>query len=83
MNCRENCGACCIAPSINTPFEGMPEGKPAGEKCIHLTEDYKCKLFNSPKRPQFCIDFQAEELVCGNNRTEALKVLSKLEQECK
>jgi len=82
MNCRENCGACCIAPSITSPIEGMPEGKPAGKKCIHLTEDFECLLFNSPKRPQFCIDFQAEELVCGNNRDEALAILSQLEKEC-
>ena len=30
MNCREGCGACCIAPSISSPIPGMPHGKPAG-----------------------------------------------------
>lgn len=83
MECREKCGAFCIAPSINTPFEGLPNGKPVGEKCIHLIEDYKCKLFNSPNRPQFCNDFKAEELVCGTNRVEALIILSELENDCK
>ncbi len=82
MECRNNCGACCIEPSINSAIEGMPDGKPAGEKCIHLTDDFKCLLFNSPKRPRFCIDFKAEELVCGNNRDEALNILSNLEKEC-
>ncbi|NOZ46791.1 MAG: YkgJ family cysteine cluster protein [Chlorobi bacterium] len=79
MNCRTNCGVCCIAPSINTPFEGMPEGKPSGVKCIHLSENYECKIFNSPKRPQFCADFKAEEIVCGKNRKEALEILFQLE----
>ena len=30
MDCRRNCGACCIAPSITSPIPGMPQGKPAG-----------------------------------------------------
>ena len=30
MECRSSCGACCIAPSINSPIPGMPHGKPAG-----------------------------------------------------
>ncbi|MDM6904545.1 YkgJ family cysteine cluster protein, partial [Enterobacter hormaechei] len=24
MNCRIDCGACCIAPSISSPIPGMP-----------------------------------------------------------
>ncbi|HAI50813.1 MAG TPA: zinc/iron-chelating domain-containing protein, partial [Enterobacteriaceae bacterium] len=28
MECRPDCGACCIAPSISTPIPGMPHGKP-------------------------------------------------------
>ena len=34
MDCRPGCGACCIAPSINTPLPGMPHGKPA--ELLHL-----------------------------------------------
>ena len=79
MDCRKNCGACCIAPSISSPIPGMPDGKPAGVKCIHLREDYSCGIYE--KRPKVCIDFQAEELFCGHHRQEALSILYRLEQE--
>lgn len=81
MKCRPNCGACCIAPSISSPIPGMPGGKPAGVRCIHLTDDYRCAIFTHPDRPQVCADFQAEKLVCGKDRQEALKILSNLEKE--
>ena len=79
MECRPNCGACCIAISISSPIPGMPNGKPAGVPCIHLTADNRCAIFHSPERPRVCAGFQAEKLVCGNNRQEALKILSELE----
>lgn len=83
MKCRMGCGACCIAPSISSPIPGMPNGKPAGTPCIHLSDDYRCLIFNSPHRPKVCGDFQAEQTVCGNNRYEALKILSDLERDTK
>lgn len=79
MECRTNCGACCIAPSISSPIPGMPGGKPAGVRCIHLSDDYRCGIFNSPERPKVCDGFKAEELVCGTNREEALSILYKME----
>ncbi|MBA6413080.1 YkgJ family cysteine cluster protein [Parahaliea sp. F7430] len=79
MQCRAACGACCIAPSIARPFYGMPEGKPAGVSCVHLSEDYRCQLFGDPRRPALCERFQAEHEVCGDNRSEALAKLSELE----
>lgn len=79
MECRPGCGVCCIIPSINTPFNGMPNGKPAGTPCVHLAKDYRCKLFNSSLRPDFCIKFQAEKIVCGNTREEAINKLAELE----
>jgi hypothetical protein len=60
----------------------MPDGKPAGVKCIHLTEDFRCGIFGSQGRPKVCDSFQAEELVCGKNREEALEILSNLENGC-
>ncbi len=75
MECRSGCGACCIAASISTPLPGMPEGKPAGVRCIHLTDDYRCDIFGSPDRPKVCSDFQPEPEFCGNNRDEALRIL--------
>lgn len=79
MECRIGCGACCIAPSISSPIPGMPDGKPAGVRCIHLTEDNRCSIFGSPDRPAVCSQFKAEPCVCGNSREEALKILSDME----
>lgn len=79
MECRPSCGACCIAPSISSPIPGMPNGKPAGMPCVHLTDDYKCALFNQPDRPEVCKSFRADPLVCGSSREEALKLLTELE----
>jgi hypothetical protein len=56
----------------------MPQGKPAGERCIHLTDDYSCALYNSPERPKVCNDFKAEPEFCGSTREEAMMILSSL-----
>ncbi|RUO63039.1 YkgJ family cysteine cluster protein [Pseudidiomarina insulisalsae] len=81
MQCRVGCGACCIAPSISSPIPGMPAGKPAGIRCIHLTEKNLCGIFEHPERPQVCAAFAAEPSVCGTSRDEALILLTRLEQE--
>ena len=79
MECRELCGACCIAPSISASIPGMENGKPAGVRCIHLTEDYRCDIFNSPDRPDVCAGFMPEPEFCGSTREEAMKILTELE----
>jgi uncharacterized protein len=78
MKCRKDCGACCIAPSISSPIPGMPDGKPAGVRCIHLQHDFSCGIYE--ERPKVCRDFMAEEAFCGSQRQEALAILSKLEK---
>jgi len=78
--CREGCGACCIAPSINSPLPGMPQGKPAGVKCAQLTEDFKCSVFGLPERPSFCGSLRPHPEMCGESQGEALRWLIKLEQ---
>lgn len=80
MQCREACGACCIAPSISAPFYRMPRGKPAGERCVHLTETLHCGLFDDPRRPEACSAFAPEPTFCGATRDEALQLLSVLER---
>lgn len=80
MECRIGCGACCIAPSISSPIPGMPNGKPAGVRCIHLTEGNACAIFNDPQRPKTCADFQADPEVCGTSRQQALILLTALEE---
>lgn len=79
MQCRSACGACCIAPSINQGFYGMPDGKPAGVPCAHPDAQMGCRLFGDPRRPALCDDFKAEALICGDNREQALRILDELE----
>ncbi|MCE5194961.1 MAG: YkgJ family cysteine cluster protein [Nitrospiraceae bacterium] len=79
MKCRKGCGACCIAPSISSPIPGMPEGKPAGVRCLHLTGDCFCGIYENPERPKVCKSFQASYETCGSSRDEAISSLSILE----
>ena len=72
MECRKGCGACCIGMSISSPIPGMPNGKPAGIKCVNLTRDNLCALFGDPTRPAICKQFSATQEICGNNRAEAM-----------
>jgi len=58
----------------------MPEGKPAGESCIQLGEDNLCLIFGKPERPKVCADFGAEEWVCGSDSTQAMLIISDLEE---
>lgn len=58
----------------------MPGGKPAGVRCVHLDETWRCGLFGDPRRPQCCSDFQAEPDFCGNDREEAIIILGRLEE---
>jgi len=81
MECRLGCGACCIAPSINGGIPGMPEGKPAGERCIHLDDQNLCRLFGMPERPDFCAAFKPLVDVCGTDREQAMQTLTWLEGE--
>lgn len=79
MECRSHCGACCIAPSISSPIPGMPNGKPAGVRCVQLGDDFRCALFGRPERPAVCVSLRPSESMCGANRAEALEFLARLE----
>lgn len=79
MQCRSGCGACCIAPSITSPIPGMPNGKKAGERCIHLDKNNLCGLFNDSRRPAVCLQFKASEDVCGDSFVQAMEKLRILE----
>ncbi len=78
--CRVGCGACCIALSISSAIPGMPEGKPAGVRCIQLTPDNRCRIFGRPGRPAVCDRLRPEEEMCGQSTQEALAWLSALEE---
>lgn len=79
MDCRPDCGACCIAPSITSPIPGMPRGKPAGVPCVQLSPDHRCLIFGRPERPACCSGLSPSLEMCGTSRTEALLWLTRLE----
>ncbi len=79
MECRQDCGVCCIMVSISSPIPGMPDGKPAGVRCLHLNAAARCDLFDRPERPLVCRQFQASPDVCGASRDEAAQLLTELE----
>jgi len=79
LQCREGCGACCIAPSITSPLPGMPNGKPAGLRCAQLLTDERCAVFGHPERPFFCAGLKPSAEMCGNSRDYALAWLTQME----
>jgi hypothetical protein len=58
----------------------MPDGKPAGMRCIQLTNENKCMLFEKPERPKVCSSLQQSRELCGESAEEAMEYLNFLEQ---
>lgn len=58
----------------------MPDGKPAGVRCIQLTPDFRCALFGSPDRPKVCASLPAMLDICGSTRLEALDLIADMER---
>lgn len=81
MDCRSACGACCIAPSISSPIPGMPQGKPAGVRCVQLTADLRCAIFGDPRRPLVCSSLKPQVEMCGDRREDAMRYLGDLERK--
>lgn len=81
MECRTGCAACCIAISISSPIPGMEGGKPAGVRCVQLTDDNRCRLFGREERPAVCGELQASMEMCGSTDQEAFDILTWLERE--
>lgn len=79
IECRPGCGACCVMISISSAIPGMPNGKPAGVKCLHLTTEGLCSLFNTSQRPEICSKFRAERAICGDKKEDAYRNIALLE----
>lgn len=79
MECRTGCAACCIAPSISSSIPGMKAGKPAGVRCIQLSEDNRCRIFGSEARPTVCSNLRPSIEMCGSSAGEAMQHLTELE----
>lgn len=57
----------------------MPNGKPAGVRCIQLTDDNRCQLYGLPERPAVCVRLRPLPEMCGETAEEAYAYLIQLE----
>jgi uncharacterized protein len=80
LKCRPGCGACCIAPSISSAIPGMPQGKPAGVRCVQLDSANRCLIFGQPERPAVCGQLMPSTEMCGTSAPAALAWLTQLER---
>jgi hypothetical protein len=58
----------------------MPHGKPAGVRCIQLSEDNRCLIFGQPDRPAVCASLKPAPDMCGDDREQAMRWLGVLER---
>ena len=58
----------------------MPDGKPAGVRCVQLADDNRCRIFGQPERPAFCGGLQPAADMCGADRNHAIAWLTALER---
>ncbi len=59
----------------------MPDGKPAGVRCINLDDKYMCGVWGTDDYPDVCRRFRADPTVCGESRDEALVLLTVMERQ--
>lgn len=59
---------------------GMPQGKPAGSRCVQLDDDMRCRIFGHPDRPDVCSSLQPSTELCADDREQAMTWLLKLEE---
>jgi hypothetical protein len=58
----------------------MPQGKPAGVRCVQLGDDLRCLIFGKPERPAFCGGLQPSAEMCGATREQAIRWIAELER---
>ena len=59
----------------------MPDGKPAGVRCIHLSHDLLCSIYHDPEKPDVCNQFKFDPEICGKNAEEAKNNIIQLESK--
>lgn len=57
----------------------MPGGKPAGMRCVQLSDDNRCLIFARPERPAVCSNLRADNDMCGDSAEQAMVWLEWLE----
>jgi hypothetical protein len=58
----------------------MPNGKPAGVRCIQLDQDNSCMIFGRPDRPAVCASLRPSREMCGDTREQAMLFLAALDR---
>jgi hypothetical protein len=58
----------------------MESGKRAGERCVQLTDDNRCRLFDSSLRPAVCNSLQPCGEMCGTSADEAMRRITEWER---
>lgn len=79
--CRAGCAACCTVISISSPLPGMPNGKPAGVRCVNLDDSNNCTIHNTNQYPAICRSFPADLEMCGLNNAHAYRYIEELERK--
>ena len=59
----------------------MPNGKPAGVRCVQLDDALRCQLFGHEERPAVCVSLRPTPEMCGDTREHALHFLARLEAQ--
>lgn len=59
----------------------MPQGKPAGVRCVQLDAAGRCLIFDRPERPTVCGSLAPSPAMCGQTSEHALTYLHRLERE--
>lgn len=57
----------------------MPDGKPAGVRCVQLSDDNRCLIYGEPERPDVCTRLRPSAEMCGDSMEHALIYLTELE----
>jgi hypothetical protein len=57
----------------------MPQGKPAGVRCVQLDDAERCRVFGQPERPVVCTSLRPTPEMCGSHRAQAMAWLGRLE----
>lgn len=57
----------------------MPDGKPAGVRCVQLDAQNGCRIFGRPERPAVCDGLKPSMEMCGTTQEHAIAWLAKLE----
>jgi len=57
----------------------MPNGKPAGDRCINLNDENLCSLHRKGEYPSVCGNFMPSMEMCGERNEHAMEYLKNLE----